>query len=248
MTNLLRAEFVKALTTRSFLGLVMGATAVACLGAFSVIMSGEPSRLDRPVHEQTHFFLASINISLFAVILGIKLFTDEFQNGSIIPTLLATPNRAAVVAGKVLVGFVLGAVLAIVAVGGMLLVSFPLASVKGGALRFSAGDAAAFAGLALAAALWSAIGVGLGASIRSQVPAIVGALVWILVVENLGTANLGDASRFLPGQAGHALANTGQPADLLSWPVALVVLLAYVVLSSLMGSGLLLRRDIAAVD
>jgi ABC-2 type transport system permease protein len=185
---------------------------------------------------------------LFAVILGIKSFTDEFRHGSIIPTLLATPNRTAVVAGKVLVGFLFGAVLGIVAVGGMVLFSFPLASVKGGALRFSAGDAAAIAGLALAAGLWSAIGVGLGAAIRSQVPAIVGALVWILVVENLGTANLGDASRFFPGQAGHALADAGETAGSLAWPVALAALLSYVALSSLVDIGLLLRRDVAAAD
>ena len=120
----------------------------------------------------------------------------------------------------------------------------PLASVRGGALRFASADAAAVGGLALAAGLWAAVGVGLGAAIRSQVPATVGALVWILVVENLGTANFGDGGRFLPGQAGHALASAGQTDDLLAAPVALVVLVLYVVFTTVVGLVLLLRRDI----
>jgi ABC-2 type transport system ATP-binding protein len=210
MSGLLKAESVKALTTRAFFGLILGAAGVAVLGAFSVIMSGQGSRLTGPIHDQTHFLLASINISLFAVVFGVRIFTDEFRHGSIIPTLLATPSRLKVVAGKVLIGFLLGFVLGIVATVTMVLISVPLTSLKGGTAEISSGDVGAVGGLALSAGLWSAIGVGLGAAIRSQVPAIVGALVWILVVENLGTGFLGDASRFLPGQAGHALANASR--------------------------------------
>ena len=244
MISAIKAEFIKAFTTRSFLGLLIGAAAVAALGAFSVIMSAQPSRLDGPIHRETQFYLASINISLFAVIVGIKAFTDEFRHGSIIPTFLATPSRSGVVAVKVVVAFILGAALGLAATIVMVLLSVPLASVKGGALRFALADAAAVGGLALAAGLWAAVGVGLGAAIRSQVPATVGALVWILVVENLGTANFGDGGRFLPGQAGHALASAGQTDDLLAAPVALVVLVLYVVLTTVVGLVLLLRRDI----
>ena len=42
-------------------------------------------------------------------------------------------------------------------------------------------------GLVLATALWAALGVGLGALVRNQVGAIVGALGWALLVENLLT-------------------------------------------------------------
>jgi ABC-2 type transport system permease protein len=246
MGGLLRAEFVKAMTTRTVFGLVIGAIGVAVLGALSVIMSGEASRLSGPPHEQPYFLLASINVSLFAVVLGIRSFTDEFRYGSIVPTLLATPSRRKVLAGKVATGYILGMVLGLAATVMMVLVSIPLTTVKGGDLAIGPEDVAAVGGLAFSAGLWSALGVGLGAAIRTQVPAIVGALVWILVVENLGTGFLGDAGRYLPGQAGHALANAAQGGDHLTAPLGGSVLILYVGLASVVGAALLSSRDISA--
>ena len=43
------------------------------------------------------------------------------------------------------------------------------------------------AGQILAGGLWAAIGVGFGAIVRNQVGAIVGALIWTFVGENLLT-------------------------------------------------------------
>ena len=100
MRALLRAELVKLATTRTAIGLVAGGAAVAALGALSTIMSGQPAELDRPLQEQTFFLLASINLSLFAVVLGIRGFTDEFRHGLIVPTLLVTPSRVRVVAAR----------------------------------------------------------------------------------------------------------------------------------------------------
>jgi ABC-2 type transport system permease protein len=246
MGGLMKAELLKVLTTRAYLGLVVGATAVAALGAFSVIMSGDAPMLSRSLHSQPHFLLASINVSLFAVVFGVRVFTDEFRHGSIVPTFLATPSRTSVVAGKMLIGALLGFALGLVATVAMTLLSVPLTSLKGGSADISATDGAAIAGLAASAGLWSAIGVGLGAAIRSQVPAIVAALVWILVVENLGTGMLRDAARFLPGQAGHGLANATQATNLLAEPVAGGVLLAYVILVGIIGALLLATRDVSA--
>ena len=49
-----------------------------------------------------------------------------------------------------------------------------------------------------AAALWGAIGVGLGAIVRSQVGAIIGLLAWGFVVENLLFAFVPSVGRFAP--------------------------------------------------
>jgi ABC-2 type transport system permease protein len=89
-------------------------------------------------------------------------------------------------------------------------------------------------GSAFAAGLWGAIGVGVGAVVRSQVPALVGLVVWHLFIENLlvgDIAGVGAVGRYLPGAAGKAI--SGQTATSPLSPAAAVgVLVAYATLAS----------------
>jgi hypothetical protein len=47
-------------------------------------------------------------------------------------------------------------------------------------------------------ALWAVAGLGVGALVRNQVPALVGLCAWLLFVENLLVGNVPDAGRFAP--------------------------------------------------
>jgi ABC-2 type transport system permease protein len=246
VSGVLKSETIKTVTTRTLLGLIVGAIAVALLGAFSVIMSGDPQNISGPLHARQYWLLASINVSLFAVVLGVRSFTDEFRHGTVVPTMLASPRRFRVLFAKLIVIAVFGAVLGLAAAVAMLVLATPLTSARGGSLTVAGGDIVAIAGLALASALWAAIGVGLGAAIRSQVAAIVSALVWILIVENLGSANLGNVARYLPGQAGHAVADATQADNILAQPIGALVLAVYVVVVASVASLLLSSRDIQA--
>lgn len=246
MWALARAEFIKLATTRTALGLVAGASAVAALGAFSTIMSAAPEDLSRPVHEQHFFMLASINLALFALVLGIRAFTDEFRYGSIVPTFLVVPDRSRVMMAKVATSAAAGAVLAAVAQVVMLGLAVLLIAVKGAEITVQGKDLAAMAGLVVAGALWAAIGVGIGAMVRHQVAAIVGALVWVLLLENLGAGFLGDAGRFLPGQAAHAVAQATQAGTLLVPAAGAVVLMAYMVAINTAAAVRVRRVDIAS--
>lgn len=246
MRALLRAELIKLTTTRTALGLVVGASVVAGLGAFSTITSAKPEDLARPVHDQHFFMLASINLALFALILGVRSFTDEFRHGSIVPTVLAAPDRSRVVLAKVATTGAAGAVLAGVAQAAMLILAVPLIEAKAAHLAFEATDVVAVGGLMMAGALWTAIGVAVGALVRHQVAAVVGALVWVLAVENLGAGLLGDAARFLPGQAAHALAQASQVGSLLAPAAGGVVLVAYVLVTAVAATVRMARTDISS--
>jgi ABC-2 type transport system permease protein len=246
MRALLRAELVKIATTRTAIGLVAGGAAVAALGAFSTIMSGQPAELARPLHEQTFFLLASINLSLFAVVLGIRGFTDEFRHGVIVPTLLATPSRVQVVAAKTVVLAAAGAVLAAVAQAVMLAVAIPLGQGKGVEVTVGMAGLIGMGGLMAASALWAMIGVAVGAIVRHQVAAVIGALLWVLLVENLGVGALGEVSRYLPGQAGHGLAAASQAGTLLAPAAGALVLGAYALLAVAVATARLTRSDITA--
>ena len=245
MRALLKAEFIKMTTTRTALGLVVGAAAVASLGAFSTIMSAKPEALSRPVHDQDFFMLASINLAMFALVVGIRSFTDEFRHGSIVPTLVITPDRRRVVAAKVVTSAAAGAALAAVAQVVMLTLAVVLIAAKGASSTFEARDLVAMGGLVVAGGLWGAIGVAVGALVRHQVAAVVGALVWVLLLENLGSAVLGDAGRFLPGQAAHALAQASQAGTLLQPAAAAIVLVVYAAASAAMAVVRMARTDVA---
>ena len=240
-----RAELVKLTTTRTAAGLVLGATAVALLATFSTSVSGEAAALSVGLREQTFFVLASIYVTLFALVLGIRAFTEEFRHGVIVPTLLVDPRRRRVLAAKVLTYAVAGMVLAVVAQAAMVGLAIPLLESRGADLELGAADAAAVAGLVAASALWATIGVAAGALVRHQVAAVVGALVWVLVVENLGTALLGDAGRYLPGQAGRALARAAGGDLLMGAAAGALVLVAYALVITFVAMARVSRTDIS---
>jgi ABC-2 type transport system permease protein len=242
---LLRAELRKLTTTRAGLGLLIGAVAVTGLSAFSTTASAEPASLAEPLHSQQLFLLASMNIGLFALILGVRSFTDEFRHGTIAWTLLSVRERWRLVAAKAVVSALGASIMALAAQGVMVGLAVVLAAAKGASLGLSAADAAAVAGLSLGAAVWAALGVAVGALIRHQVAAVVGGLVWVLVVENLASGLLKGAGRFLPGQAAHGVANATAVSDLLPVWAAVAVLIGYVVVLGSLAVVALSRREVA---
>lgn len=255
MQALIRAEVVKLVTTRAFGNLVLAAVAVTALGAFSTIVTAHIESLEGYVHEQSFFMLASVDLALFAVVLGILGVTEEFRYGSIVPTLLVTPDRARVVAAKALTFAGAGAVLAFVALGAMVFVAdlfltargaWPSPLSVGGVEHLGAADLPAVGGLIVASALWAAIGVALGAIVRHQVAAIAGAAVWLLVVENVGASLVGEAVRYLPGQAAHGLALAPHARALLAPAAAAAVLVAYAVVVNVAAAIRMSHADIAA--
>lgn len=241
MRRLIRSEAIKLTTTRTLLGMVLGAAAVAGLGAASVVLAAERDVLDRALQDQDFYVLASINITLFALVLGIRGLTDEFRHGVIRPTVLAIPTRHRIVVAKAATYLAAGATVAVGAQVVLLAVAAVAAMTRGATLQLGAGDLGALAGLAAASGLWAVIGLALGAIIRHQVAAIVAALLWVLLLENLGAGLLGDAGRFLPGQAAHALAQATGAGVLLAPAAGGTVLAAYVATAAV-GATIALRR------
>jgi hypothetical protein len=105
-------------------------------------------------------------------------------------------------------------------------------------------DALLLAGCAAAAALWAAIGVGLGAVVRHQVPTLVGLCAWLLFIEQLlvgDTGLLGDVGRFMPGAL--AKASSGS-CPLLAAGLAVVLLALYATVAVAAGWAATTRRDV----
>ena len=175
--------------------------------------------------------------TLFAALFGALSITSEFRYGTIRPIFLATPHRGRVIAAKVAVGMLFGALLGLTATGVSAAVGSAVLLERGLTLQVTAGEyALLLAGGAAGGMLWSAIGVGVGAVVRNQVPAMVGLCTWLLFVEGLlfGDIGLSKYGRLLPGALAQAAAGLGQQTLLAPGP-AVVLLSVYALAASIVG-------------
>jgi ABC-2 type transport system permease protein len=244
----LRAELFKQRSTRTGLGLF---AALLALVLFVVLLHGfglAAGNFDSSSKQLTVLFAwGEVLGALFAALLGAMSITGEIRHGTIRSTFLVTPWRPRVVAAKVwasmLIGTGFGLAAGAVAAG----VGTAALRARGIDVQLDAGDYALLVtGGAAATALWAAIGVGVGAVIRNQVPVLVGLCAWLLFVENLMVGDIGgvgNVGRLLPGAAGKAI--SGQDPDTLLAPrVGLVLLAFYAAAAAVAGCLATSRRDV----
>jgi ABC-2 type transport system permease protein len=241
----LRSEMLKQRSTATAWGL---AAALLGLVALAVLLHGVALPLadlaDRD-NQLMVFGRGEFLGALFAALLGAMSFTSEIRHGTIRPTLLVTAARGRVVAAKAAVSMAFGA--------GFGLAASLLAAGIGTAALAARGvdvevDGRAYAllviGGTVASGLWAAIGVGIGAIVRDQVPTVVGIAAWMLFVEGLFGGSLTDVSRFAPGTLGMAI--SGQEPDTLLAPgLSLLLLVGYAVAAAFAGCLTTERRDVA---
>jgi ABC-2 type transport system permease protein len=254
MTRLVRAEWTKLFTTRVWLGLMLGACLMA--GAFSALLTalaGEPAAnggpqvppVGNPQFEQLALAVSAETAVLF-LILGIIGMTQEYRHRTATPTFLTTPRRWRVVVAK-LVAYALAAVplvLAVLAVN--LLVVAIYAGARGAAPSLDADNLEVLWRSGLTLVIYAVIGIGIGALLRNQVGAIVGALVYLFVVEGLlqSFAATQGIYKWLPGGAAEAMLPNLQPFELLEpWQGGLL-LLGYGLVAAFLGTVLAVRRDV----
>ena len=141
MTAILRSELLKIRTTRGWWAYLIVLVGLVGIGTAAEVGSrslDERSGLD--------FQLALVDLvgitSLLAIILGITMVTTEFRHGTITPTLLATPGRERVLAGKAVAGVLIAvffAVLAFLVIGAVAAV---FVAIDGGELQLADADVA----------------------------------------------------------------------------------------------------------
>ncbi|HSD02106.1 MAG TPA: ABC transporter permease subunit [Gaiellales bacterium] len=243
MTAQLRAELLKVRSTRTTIGLVLGMVALVLL--FIVLTTSlTGAREISSVDDQIGVFAIGSFSGLFSALAGILLVTGEFRFGTIRPTLLFTPRRDRVIGSKAAAAFVAGLVFGVLGAALAVGVGAAILSGRGIEITPSGSDFALLAlGTVAGAALWGAIGVGLGAVVRNQVGAIIGLLAWGFVIENLLFALAPSEGRFTPGEAQNALMGQGD-AHLLDPLPAAAVLVAWTVAAAVAGAVMTMRRDV----
>ncbi len=248
MTRLIGAEIFKLRTTRTFYGLVIGAIALVLL--IVVLATATSGKGDVNLRD-------AIGISgfaqVFALLLGIIAVTSEFRHGTVTPSLLVVPDRVKLMLAKLGASMAAGLALGLVATGLAALIGALILDARGVAHGITGSDVTKMViGGTIAAALYAALGVGVGALVRNQVGAIVGSLVYLFVLENLLNIvkPLRDpVAKYGFGGVGNGLTGTGDPgADhppLHQVPAGLL-LAAYCAVFLVLGIIVVKRRDVTA--
>jgi ABC-2 type transport system permease protein len=245
---LLRAELLKDRSTRTVLGLFAAMLSLVLLAVLLHSFGLPVGDLVDPHVQLMVLGRGEFLGVVFAALLGAMSITAEVRHGTIRPTFLVTARRARVVAAKVMASMLIGAGFGLVAGAAATGAGTAALRARGVEVGLDRHDYVLLvAGSAVASALWAAMGVGIGAVVRSQVPTMIGICAWLLFVEGLLAGDvaggLGDIGRALPGAAAAAI--SGQdPGTLLAPGVALLLLAAYSGAAVLAGALLTSRRDI----
>jgi ABC-2 type transport system permease protein len=247
MIRLIRAELTKLATTRVVYGMAAAMATFAVLTLIAgIAYAGRDGSPSLSADSLPTIVAAPVTLlSGAALLLGILGMTTEFRHQTVTQTFLVTPDRGRVVAAK--------------------LVAYPLAGIALAVsiLAFTAAVAAGWLaatgitptllevrlgrvllGAVLAAGLCGLVGVGVGALVRNQLAALVGVLVWVLLVEGLlmSLLNAPSLGRWLPSAAAAALTNPGGAQ--LSRLAGTLLLAGYALALALVGTRLVVRRDI----
>lgn len=208
MIRLLRVELLKIRTARTPFALLATAAGMTALIA-SLDAARAGGKFTPPLTSSAGLsFIVTITgfAQLMALIMGILVSSGEFRHGTATLTYLAAPRRGQVLVAKLLAGFSIGLIFGAVGAVTADVVGLAFAAGKGDGVMVAAGTLTRFGvGATLAGGLLAALGVAVGSLVRSQLPAVVGALVWSLLLESVLSGVFGSASPYLPFTAASTL-------------------------------------------
>jgi ABC-2 type transport system permease protein len=243
VTALLLSEWLKMRTTRTVVWYLIGLVVIV-----GIAVAGQVANAPDFVLESEEGFIDTLEASsaatFFALIFGILGLAGEYRHETITHTFLGTPVRDRVVAGKVVAYAGAGLLLGLFAVLLTLAMALPWLAAKQADPTLLERDVGLFVlGVLATTALWGALGLAFASVVPNQVGAIVMALIWLLIIENLVSALLPEVAPYTPGGAASGLMRLNGE-DVLGMGPAAAVTLAYVVGLAVLGARLVIRRDV----
>jgi ABC-2 type transport system permease protein len=189
MIRLIGVELLKLRTTRLTYGLL--ATAVGLTATFAVIEAARAGSAGAVGPLSTASGLnavitAGVWALVLAMVMGVTVSSGEFRHGTATLTYLATPQRGRVLTAKGVAGACAGAVFGLAGYVAALGVGLIFVAARGDHVAIGDATLVRYAlGHIVGTALLAAVGVGLGALVRSQLAAVIGVFAWTIVIESV---------------------------------------------------------------
>ncbi|HEX6197162.1 MAG TPA: hypothetical protein VFZ37_14705 [Jiangellaceae bacterium] len=250
MIRLIGAELFKLRTTRMYLGLLAAGTAlVVAVTAVQLALGADSSLSIEGAAEviETEADLRSVLdvtgiAALFTLVLGATAVAGEHRHHTAASMYLLTPARSRVVIAK-LVGYVIaGALFGIVVEAAAAVVTVGWLVAMGAPVPFGSTVAAGLALTPVATGLAAAFGVGLSAAVPNQLGAVLVAVGWVMLAEQLLAGLVPGLAEWLPF-SGAGAAVTGQ-ATSIGVAAGMALFLGYIVALTGVGLEVTRRRDV----
>ena len=243
-SGLVRAEVAKLTSTRAAGWLVLAAAALSALAVSGVVNAGVArSALATETGVRTvlgHGGLAAI----LPLVLGVLVSAGEYRHGTVVDTFLSEPRRRRVVGAKLVLGLGVGLVVGLLDAAVTAGVTASWYSAKGVTLDLGSHVVLrSMVGIVIWTMLYGAIGVAVGAMVRTPPAAIVAVVVWLFIAETAVAGLVVDVGRWLPGTAARALGNAAFDGEL-SQAGGGAVLLGWAVLAAAGAFAATARRDV----
>jgi hypothetical protein len=245
MARLIAAEWLKLRTTWFLWATVPALVLLSAVAVAGLVLSSEVAgvALFEPTDgvRQAALHLTSTG-AVLVIVLGIIISAGEYRTQTATDTFLTTPRRSRVLAAKLAIGAILGVALGALGAAVGLPVAYLLFEAEDAA--FPAGNEEVWltlGGVVVYASLFAILGVAFGSLVRDQVVAIVSALTFVLLVEQLLTQSGASMAEWLPGNAGAAVVRT--PGEFLEPGAGAGLLLAYALVIAVAGMVVVARRD-----
>ena len=205
MRNLLAGELIKVRTTRTAFGFALAALLLLVASSLITLLATDPVTIE---DKRAALSFGGL-LALITLVYGAVGATGEFRHRTLAPAVLIAPDRVRLVLARMGAYGVAGALFGLVLGAVSLALGLPLlAGLAGPALETSDYVSLVAGGLA-AATLCAVLGVAVGTLLRNQVGAVVGVLVWVLVVEPLVGVADQDLTRYTIGISSGALGAGG---------------------------------------
>jgi hypothetical protein len=239
VTALLSGELIKVRTTRTALGFAIASVLLVLAYVLVSFLAGDPTTASDKRDALNVGGVLSIPLLLF----GIVGATGEFRHRTLAPAVLIAPDRT-----RLTVARLLAYALTAIAVGvAMLAVALVIGAIllpsESGEELAGADYARLIGGGLITAGLVTSLGVGVGLLVRNQVAGVVGALVWIFILEPL----VGVIDQDLVGYTVLQAAGTvgGSDSDVsLSFGASVAALVAWALVFVVAGLLVDRRRDV----
>jgi ABC-2 type transport system permease protein len=238
MTQRIGGELIKLRTTRTALGFAAGVAVLTLAIVLITALAGDP----KTVADKRGALAVGSGVSALLLLFGVVGAGAEYRHRTLAPALLVAPGRGRLLAARVvaygIAGLAIGVVMTFVAFA----IGLPLLAGQPGPDLGASDYLRAGGGGLVAVTVSTMLGVGVGTLIGKQVPAVIGTMVWIFVLEPL-SGLIGDISKFTIGQAETSIGgDTG--GDVLPWGAATLVLLAWTAVFLIAAALVDSRRDI----
>ena len=187
-------------------------------------------------------------VALLLGVVGVMSATQEYSQGTIRITLVATPHRQRVYVAKLLTTLSISIVSTAILLALCLIATQIVMTIRGGQFELIGNDARVLVSFLLMTTIVSIFGLSLGLIFKSGPGAISAVLLWPTIAEGmvfglLSVATQKNVFRWAPIQNGLQLVSEFQMEDSNSWNISLLLFSGFVAVFVVAGASLFMKRD-----